>query len=342
MRRKLQWLRVWTCTGQVRLSEVVQFLRGEISLELVRSTNDWSEAKFADQDLDFGEVKIQQHVKRAVEVAAAGGRKILDIDLFRGEHSLNSLFQFPFKLFHSAWGELVFNVVSEEDTRANGKKGDKPTGSKRFRTRYWNPAEILLLFRDGHATDLSTLIEALRDYLPFAIPPEERSAALSSATIPTIMTVEELIDAGLLQADDPTDRELQHTKIGVTPLLRKIQDALRLRLTFLANVDLHGTMRVEPLFGIPDTIVEKLDVFVLMPFKADILPVYEDHIKPTCASLELTVWRGDDFFTAHAVVQDIWKAIVSARLIVADCTDRNPNVFYEIGLAQIVAGIERP
>jgi hypothetical protein len=95
-------------------------------------------------------------------------------------------------------------------------------------------------------------------------------------------------------------------------------------------------MRVEPLFGIPDTIVEKLDVFVLMPFKADMLPVYEDHIKPTCASLGLTVRRADDFFTANRVVEDIWKAMVSARLIVADCTDRNPNVFYEIGLAHTI------
>jgi len=95
-------------------------------------------------------------------------------------------------------------------------------------------------------------------------------------------------------------------------------------------------MIVEPLFGIPDAIVEKLDVFVLMPFKADMLPVYEDHVKPTCASMGLTVRRADDFFTAHSVVQDIWKAIVSARLIVADCTDRNPNVFYEIGLAHTI------
>jgi hypothetical protein len=38
------------------------------------------------------------------------------------------------------------------------------------------------------------------------------------------------------------------------------------------------------------------------------LPVYEDHIKPTCASLGLTVRRADDFFTAHSVIQDIWKA----------------------------------
>jgi hypothetical protein len=50
----------------------------------------------------------------------------------------------------------------------------------------------------------------------------------------------------------------------------------------------------------------------------------------------LTVRRADDFFTAHSVVWDIWKAIVSARLIVADCTDRNPNVFYEIGLAHTI------
>lgn len=40
--------------------------------------------------------------------------------------------------------------------------------------------------------------------------------------------------------------------------------------------------------------------------------------------------------TAQSVVQDIWTAIVSARLIVVDCTDRNPNVFYEIGLAHTI------
>jgi hypothetical protein len=50
----------------------------------------------------------------------------------------------------------------------------------------------------------------------------------------------------------------------------------------------------------------------------------------------LSIKRGDDFFGAEAVMGDIWSAILHAKVVVAECTGRNPNVFYEIGLAHAV------
>ena len=148
-----------------------------------------------------------------------------------------------------------------------------------------------------------------------------------------VSIVEELVDVGLLEADK---EDLETANIRVTEQVSRLQRALDISLTRLAAVGLDSGMLVEPRFGVPGKLAESLDVFVLMPFKDDLLAVYQDHIEPTCTGLKLTVRRGDDFFTADSVVQDIWKAIVNARLIVADCTGRNPNVFYEIGVAHTI------
>jgi hypothetical protein len=77
-------------------------------------------------------------------------------------------------------------------------------------------------------------------------------------------------------------------------------------------------------------------IFVLMPFRADLKPVYEDHICKVAKHLQLDVGRADDFFTTGSIMSDIWGAIKYADLIIADCTERNPNVFYEIGIAHAI------
>jgi hypothetical protein len=57
------------------LAEVVQFLRGEVTLAAAQPARHDPEKSSTDND--FAEVRGQQHVKRAIEVAAAGAHNIL-------------------------------------------------------------------------------------------------------------------------------------------------------------------------------------------------------------------------------------------------------------------------
>ncbi len=76
--------------------------------------------------------------------------------------------------------------------------------------------------------------------------------------------------------------------------------------------------------------------FVLMPFSEtfDVQNVYRDHIKLVIEKrCGLRCERADDIYDISGVMQSVWEGINRACLIIADLTDRNPNVFYELGIA---------
>ena len=95
-------------------------------------------------------------------------------------------------------------------------------------------------------------------------------------------------------------------------------------------------MAVAPVFGRPRQPEEKIDVFVLMPFNAKMEKVYTNHIKKMGEELGVTIRRADEIFSPRPFMEKVWDGICAAQLILADCTEKNPNVFYEIGMAHTV------
>lgn len=73
-------------------------------------------------------------------------------------------------------------------------------------------------------------------------------------------------------------------------------------------------------------------VAVMMPFSAEFKPVYAA-LQAATTAVGLRCARADDIWEHHAVIQDIVNLIAKARVVVCDCTGKNPNVFYEIGIA---------
>lgn len=93
-------------------------------------------------------------------------------------------------------------------------------------------------------------------------------------------------------------------------------------------------MNNNAVFGSPlDDPQYQCDIFVIMPFDNHFIPIYQDHLKSTANNLGYSIKRGDDFFSKSSIMADVWSAIVNAKLVIADCTGRNPNVFYELGMA---------
>ncbi|WP_222423821.1 hypothetical protein [Yersinia intermedia] len=71
---------------------------------------------------------------------------------------------------------------------------------------------------------------------------------------------------------------------------------------------------------------------VMMPFAASFGPVYEA-IKDMAAELGMVCNRADDIWQHDAIIQDVVSLICKSSVVVCDLSDKNPNVFYEAGIA---------
>lgn len=85
--------------------------------------------------------------------------------------------------------------------------------------------------------------------------------------------------------------------------------------------------------------MSKPQCFVIQPFNEDNNQLFEDTIKPAIEHAELEAYRVDQDPSVQVPIESIEEKIRESAMCLADITEDNPNVWYEVGYARAV---ERP
>jgi hypothetical protein len=196
-----------------------------------------------------------------------------------------------------------------------------------------NGALILLLLRESNTW------EELCGRYAYADPAQVNTNTNTSTLLKKLF---EMRDLGLISFDDKrtSDGTIPVGVIKETGLSSTIRNAFGgMSLGEAAMISRHSKgIAVAPIFGRPQSLPadQQMDVFVLMPFKAKLEAIYSKHMKPMALALGLRMLRADELFSPRPFMEKVWDGICAAQLILADCTEKNPNVFYEIGMAHTI------
>lgn len=76
-------------------------------------------------------------------------------------------------------------------------------------------------------------------------------------------------------------------------------------------------------------------VSIMMPFGAEFNSVYAV-LQQSISAVGLDSVRADDIWEHHTIIQDIVNIIARAKVVICDCSGKNPNVFYEAGVAHAI------
>lgn len=162
--------------------------------------------------------------------------------------------------------------------------------------------------RVGHVEDLSSAGRTVR----FRFVPD--------STLPTFGTgqVEQL--AAQLQIGD-WEFNRTHWAVKNVDLYRVLREAL-------------GTGQPAPtVFRLPTELPPEADlVAAMMPFDASFAAVYES-LTEAAASAGMVCRRADNIWVNEHIMDDVLNLLWRARVVIADLSGKNANVFYETGIA---------
>ena len=154
---------------------------------------------------------------------------------------------------------------------------------------------------------------------------------------------------GMLSMDDYFRQANEKTVVGAqiehkdaVAVVEKIAAVPGLDFLFIGPADLSQTLGIPGQWDHPKLwasiervakACEKSKVpWGILPFSPEFEPVFEA-IKAACYENGMTCLRVKDIWESSAIIQDVFALIFRANVVVCDFSGRNPNVFYEAGIA---------
>jgi hypothetical protein len=136
------------------------------------------------------------------------------------------------------------------------------------------------------------------------------------------------------QADFPDFKRIFYESLEKADLLQKHGDKTRvLDVSEEITQPVEKSARIKKL-GADVSVKTGETCFVMQPFAPPYGDYYEKIFKPAIEKTGLQAVRADaDIFGTGKIIDQVFRGIMAAKVLVAELTTRNPNVFYELGLA---------
>lgn len=126
-----------------------------------------------------------------------------------------------------------------------------------------------------------------------------------------------------------------HLRGKGSDLRSQVRKELAARVHFVPKSVGIAKMTLRPIWSKRDFAIKQKQICVIMPFsKPWSTPVFQK-LKVVLERNGYEVVRPDLDMTRD-VMEGVWKQLNESAIIIADCTDANPNVLYEVGIAHTI------
>lgn len=118
-------------------------------------------------------------------------------------------------------------------------------------------------------------------------------------------------------------------------------DNCQATINYYTNIVLHipeATRHAKYIRDYPEYFGEPIhensfDIFGIIPYDGPYLDIWEKISSKLTQEENINIGIAADLSSPTTIIRDIWSQIYYSKCIIADCSERNPNVFYELGIA---------